>query len=54
MMRQIAASRASSPWSAVEFGRGRRVAADVLAYMILVYLTRLAQEAALRRRSPRR
>lgn len=54
MLRQVAVSRASSPWSAVEFGRGRRVAADLLAYMILVYLARLAHETALRRRSPRR
>lgn len=53
MMRQVATSRVSSPWSAVEFGRRRRVAADLLAYMILVYLARLAQEAARRQSAPR-
>jgi len=52
-MRQLAAARASSSWSAVEFGRRRRVAADLLAYMILVYLARRAQEAARRQSAPR-
>jgi|WetSurSiteA1Bulk_404760.scaffolds.fasta_scaffold499881_1 hypothetical protein len=52
MMRQVAASHATLPLQAVEYKRSRQAAADVLAYLILVYLTRMAQEAARRKRAP--
>ncbi len=53
MMRQVAATHTTTPWPAVEYRRGRQAAADVLAYLILVYLTRLARENARRKRAPR-
>jgi hypothetical protein len=53
MMRQVAASHTMSPLQAVEYKRSRQAAADVLAYLILVYLTRVAREGARRKRAPR-